>query len=52
MLNAVQADIYLHHLAIESKHPENLANFYSEVMEMKLKKYHSMNFFVKVLLER
>ena len=38
MLNAVQADIYLHHLAIESKHPENLANFYSEVMEMKLKK--------------
>ena len=38
MLNAVQADIYLHHLAIESKHPENLANFYSEVMEMKFKK--------------
>ena len=38
MLNAVQADIYLHHLAIESKHPENLANFYSEVMDMKLKK--------------
>ena len=45
MLNAVQADIYLHHLAIESKHPENLANFYSECYGDEVtKKYQSMNF--------
>ena len=37
-LSAVQADISLHHLAIASNNPDKLANFYSNVMGMKLQK--------------
>jgi catechol-2,3-dioxygenase len=38
MLNAVQADIRLHHLAIQSKNPEKLAIFYSNIMDMAIEK--------------
>ena len=44
MLNAVQADMRLHHLAIQSQNPENLAVFYSDVMEMKLQKRQKNNY--------
>ena len=44
MLNAVQADMRLHHLAIQSQNPENLAVFYSDVMEMKLQKSQKNNY--------
>jgi catechol 2,3-dioxygenase len=47
MLNAVQADIYLHHLAIQSGNPENLANFYSNVMDMSLEKKSQIEFLCK-----
>lgn len=35
-LTAVQAGIYLHHLAFESSEPERLAKFYADVMDMDL----------------
>jgi len=38
MLTAVQADLYLHHLEIQSDNPLGLAKFYSSVMSMKLNK--------------
>ena len=37
-LTAVQADIFLHHLEIQSRNPERLANFYSNIMDMKIDK--------------
>ena len=38
MLTAVQADLYLHHLEIQSKNPLILAKFYSNAMNMQLNK--------------
>ena len=35
-LNAVQANICLHHLEIKSSDPQRLAEFYSKVMDMKI----------------
>ena len=43
-LNAVQADIYLHHLEINSSDPERLAEFYSNVMDMILKRVSNQKF--------
>ena len=37
-LTAVQAEIFLHHLEIQSSNPERLANFYSNIMDMKIDK--------------
>ena len=37
-LSAVQADIFLHHLEIQSSNPESLANFYSKIMDIKHRK--------------
>ena len=37
-LTAFNASVYLHHLAIESVNPENLALFYSSAMQMELNK--------------
>ena len=37
-LTAVQADLSLHHLEIQSSNPESLANFYSKIMDMKINK--------------
>ena len=37
-LTAVQADIFLHHLEIQSINPERLASFYSNIMDMKIDK--------------
>lgn len=37
-LTAVQAEIFLHHLEIQSSNPERLANFYSTIMDMKIDK--------------
>ena len=34
---AAQTGAYLHHIAIESENPENLAKFYSSAMDMKSK---------------
>tara|TARA_B110001452_G_scaffold66085_1_gene52963 strand:- start:1030 stop:1479 length:450 start_codon:yes stop_codon:yes gene_type:complete len=41
MLTAVQADLYLHHLEIQSDNPLGLAKFYSSVMSMKLNKINN-----------
>ena len=41
MLTAVQADLYLHHLEIQSNNPLGLAKFYSNVMSMKLNKVNN-----------
>ncbi len=35
-LDAVQANISLHHLEINSRDPKRLAEFYSKVMDMKI----------------
>ena len=43
-LNAVQANIYLHHLEIKSSDPQRLAEFYSKVMEMKINKVTNQKF--------
>ncbi len=43
-LNAVQADIYLHHLEIKSNDPDKLAEFYSNVMDMNLKRVSNQKF--------
>ena len=43
-LTAVQADIFLHHLEIQSTNPESLANFYSKIMDMKIDKHSSKKF--------
>ena len=43
-LTAVQADIFLHHLEIQSSNPERLANFYSNIMDMKIDKVSSDKF--------
>ena len=43
MLTAVQADLYLHHLEIQSDNPLGLAKFYSSVMSMKLNKINNNN---------
>ena len=43
-LTAVQADIFLHHLEIQSSNPESLANFYSNIMDMKIDKLSSKKF--------
>ena len=43
-LNAVQADIYLHHLEINSSNPKRLAEFYSKVMDMNLKRVSNQKF--------
>ena len=44
-LTAVQADIFLHHLEIQSSNPERLANFYSNIMDMKIDKL-SLDMFI------
>ena len=41
MLTAVQADLYLHHLEIQSNNPLGLAKFYSSVMSMQLNKVNN-----------
>ncbi|MDG2458019.1 MAG: hypothetical protein P8N41_03675, partial [Alphaproteobacteria bacterium] len=41
MLTAVQADLYLHHLEIQSNNPLGLAQFYSSVMSMQLNKVNN-----------
>ena len=38
MLTGVQADLYLHHLEIQSNNPDNLAKFYSTAMNMQINK--------------
>ena len=43
-LSAVQADIFLHHLEIQSSNPERLSNFYSNIMDMKIDKLSSDKF--------
>ena len=43
-LTAVQADIFLHHLEIQSSNPERLSNFYSNIMDMKIDKVSSDKF--------
>ena len=43
-LTAVQADIFLHHLEIQSSNPERLSNFYSNIMDMKIDKLSSDKF--------
>ncbi len=43
-LNAVQANICLHHLEIKSIDPQRLAEFYSKVMEMKINKVTKQKF--------
>ena len=43
-LSAVQADFFLHHLAIKSINPDKLAEFYSNVMNMKTNKISSQEF--------
>ena len=43
-LTAVQADLSLHHLEIQSSNPERLSNFYSNIMDMKIDKLSSDKF--------
>ena len=43
-LDAVQANISLHHLEINSRDPKRLAEFYSKVMDMKIKRLTSQKF--------
>ena len=43
-LNAVQANICLHHLEIKSSNPQRLAEFYSKVMDMKINKVTNQKF--------
>ena len=43
-LTAVQADIFLHHLEIQSSNPERLSNFYSNIMDMNIDKLSSDKF--------
>ena len=43
-LTAVQADIFLHHLEIQSSNPERLSNFYSNIMDMNVDKLSSDKF--------
>ena len=44
MLTAVQADLYLHHLEIQSNNPLGLAKFYSNVMSMEINKLNNKEF--------
>jgi len=44
MLTAVQADLYLHHLEIQSNNPLGLAKFYSSVMSMEIYKLNNKKF--------
>ena len=44
MLTAVQADLYLHHLEIQSNNPLGLAKFYSSVMSMEINKLNNKKF--------
>ena len=43
-LDAVQANISLHHLEINSRDPKRLAEFYSKVMDMKINRLTSQKF--------
>ena len=43
-LNAVQANISLHHLEIKSSDPKMLAEFYSKVMNMNIKRLTNQKF--------
>ena len=43
-LSAVQADIFLHHLEIQSKNPEKLSKFYANVMGMKINRISDQKF--------
>jgi len=43
-LDAVQANISLHHLEIKSRDPKRLANFYSKVMDMKIDRLTNQKF--------
>ena len=43
-LDAVQANISLHHLEIKSRDPKRLAHFYSKVMDMKIDRLTNQKF--------
>ena len=43
-LDAVQANISLHHLEINSRDPKRLAEFYANVMDMKINKLTNHKF--------
>ena len=43
-LDAVQANISLNHLEIESRDPKRLAEFYSNVMDMKINRLTNQKF--------
>ena len=43
-LNAVQANISLNHLEIESRDPKRLAEFYSNVVDMKINRLTNQKF--------
>ena len=43
-LDAVQANISLHHLEVKSREPEKLAKFYSNVMNMKITRLNNQKF--------
>ena len=43
-LDAVQANISLHHLEVKSREPQRLAEFYSNVMDMKLTRLNNQKF--------
>jgi catechol-2,3-dioxygenase len=43
-LSAVQADIFLHHLEIQSKNPDKLAEFYTNIMNMKTNRMSAQKF--------
>ena len=43
-LDAVQANISLHHLEVKSQQPQRLAEFYSNVMDMKITRLNNQKF--------
>ena len=49
-LDAVQANISLNHLEIESRDPKRLAKFYSNVMDMKINMLTNKSFCAKDLV--
>ena len=49
-LDAVQANISLHHLEVKSREPQRLAEFYSNVMDMKINRLTNQKFCAKDLV--
>ena len=43
-LDAVQANISLHHLEVKSREPQRLAEFYSNVIDMKITRLNNQKF--------